>query len=123
VGAKYLSVQLANGGIGSLGGLHHTATLNLSQVRPNADGTITFAIAPKDPGLFNWLDTTGLHQGVMFVRWQKLAAAVTANDEPVRSVQLVKATVLDPALPRITPADRERQWADRAKDYARRFTD
>jgi hypothetical protein len=27
-------------------------------------------VAPKDPGVANWLDTTGLHEGTLFVRWQ-----------------------------------------------------
>ena len=35
IGAKYLAVQLASGWLGSLDYLHHTASLNLSQAKPN----------------------------------------------------------------------------------------
>jgi len=70
IGAKYLAVQLASGWLSSLDYLHHTASLNLSQATPNPDGTLTLVVAPKDPGVANWLDTTGLHEGTLFVRWQ-----------------------------------------------------
>ena len=70
IGAKYLAVQLASGWLSSLDYLHHTASLNLSQATPNPDGTLPLVVAPKDPGVANWLDTTGLHEGTLFVRWQ-----------------------------------------------------
>jgi hypothetical protein len=41
MGAKYLSIQLANGWLGSLDYVHHTASLNLAQTKPNADGSLT----------------------------------------------------------------------------------
>jgi hypothetical protein len=68
MGAGYLAVQLASGWLSSLDYLHHTATLNLAQSRRNRDGTITFVIAAHDPGVANWLDTDGLHEGSIFVR-------------------------------------------------------
>jgi hypothetical protein len=51
IGARYLAVQLASGWLSSLDYLHHTASLNLSQITPNADGTVTLVVAPKDPGV------------------------------------------------------------------------
>ena len=123
IGAKYLSVQLASGWLGSLDYLHHTASLNLSQARPNPDGTLTLVVAPKDPGVAKWLDTTGLHEGTLFVRWQKLPEPLDAHALGVRSVRLVKVADLDPALPRLTPSERKAQLAERTAAYARRYTD
>ncbi len=123
MGAKYLAVQLANGWLGSLDYIHHTASLNLSQARPNADGSITVAIADTDPGVANWLDTTGLHDGSIFVRWQKLPQPFTATAPGVRRVQLVKLSTLRQSLPPISPADRRLQTAARAAAYARRYAD
>jgi hypothetical protein len=123
IGAKYLAVQLASGWLGSLDYLHHTASLNLSQAKPNPDGTLTLVVAPSDPGVANWLDTTGLHEGTLFVRWQKLPEPLDAAAQGVRSVRLVKVAELDPALPRLTPAKRKAQLAERAAAYARRSAD
>jgi len=123
IGAKYLAVQLASGWLGSLDYLHHTASLNLSQAKPNPDGTLTLVVAPSDPGVANWLDTTGLHEGTLFVRWQKLPEPLDAHAQGVRSVRLVKVAELDPALPRLTPAERKARLAERAAAYARRYAD
>jgi hypothetical protein len=123
IGAKYLAVQLASAWLSSLDYVHHTASLNLAQTRPNADGTITVVIAAKDPGVANWLDTTGLHDGSMFVRWQKLPDQLAADAKGVRDVRLVKITDLNPSLPRVSAAERETQLAERAAAYGRRFAE
>jgi hypothetical protein len=123
IGAKYLAVQLASGWLSSLDYLHHTASLNLSQATPNADGTLTLVVAPKDPGVANWLDTTGLHEGTLFVRWQKLPDTLDSHAQGVRSVRLVKVADLDPVMPRVSPAERKALLAKRAAAYARRFAD
>jgi len=123
IGAKYLAVQLASGWLSSLDYVHRTASLNLSQAKPNPDGTLTLVVAPNDPGVANWLDTTGLHEGTLFVRWQKLPEPLDAHSQGVRSVRLVKVADLEPALPRLTPAERKAQLAERAIAYARRNAD
>jgi hypothetical protein len=121
IGAKYLAVQLASGWLSSLDYLHHTASLNLAQVTPNADGTVTLVVAPRDPGVANWLDTTGLHEGTLFVRWQKLPKSLDSHAQGVRSVRLVKVTDLETALPRLSPAERQLRLRERAAAYARRY--
>jgi len=103
--------------------VHHTASLNLAQMRRNADGTVTAVIAARDPGVPNWLDTTGLHDGSMFVRWQQLPGKLAANAVGVRSIKLVKGSALPAASRRVTPQERRRQLAQRAADYARRFAE
>jgi hypothetical protein len=117
VGAQYLAVQLANGWLGSLDYRNHTASLNNFQASPNADGSFTFVIAPHDPHTRNWLDTTGLHEGTMFVRWQKLPAAGGAAPA-VRSVKLVKAAGLSAV---VSADERQTELLARAAGYARRF--
>jgi hypothetical protein len=92
-------------------------------VRPNADGSVTFVIAAKDPGVANWLDTTGLHEGSIFVRWQKAPQPLAPNTRAVREVRLVKIGELSALLPPVTPDGRRRELAARAAAYARRFTE
>jgi hypothetical protein len=120
IGAKYLAVQLANGWLGSLDYIHHDASLNLSQVVPNADGSVTFAVAATDPGVANWLDTTGLHDGSIFVRWQKLPESLSGAAFGVRDVKLVKLSAATAVLPRVSPAARRQQEVARAAAYGRR---
>jgi hypothetical protein len=121
IGAKYLAVQLANAWLGSLDTVHHTAALNLAQTRRNQDGTITIVLAARDPGTANWLDTTGLHDGSIFVRWQQLPRPLAANAAGVRAVRLVKLENLGVELPRVSRADRQAELAARAAAYARRY--
>jgi hypothetical protein len=127
IGAKYLSVQLANGWLGSLDYIHHTASLNIAQAAPNANGSYTFVIAAHDPGIQNWLDTTGLHEGSFFVRWQKLPQPPGAADAAVREVKLIKladlATVVPNGLQRVSAEQRKKQLADRSAAYLRRFAE
>ena len=127
IGANYLSVQLANGWLGSLDYIHHTASLNMTQSDVNADGTYTFVISPRDPGVRNWLDTTQLHEGSIFVRWQKLPQPLSPAGSGVRSVKLVKLSELAGVMPgetrRVTAEERRQQLAKRAGAYLRRFAD
>jgi hypothetical protein len=68
---------------------HHTSSLNMSQGVPNADGTFTYVISIKDPGVYNWLDTVGLHEVMLQHRWQGLPR-VGGGRRPVGSCATVK---------------------------------
>ena len=39
------------------------------QLEPDDDGLIRWVIAHRDPGVPNWLDTTGHREGFMAPRW------------------------------------------------------
>jgi hypothetical protein len=127
IGAKYLSVQLANKWLGALDYIHHTASLNSSQAKVNPDGTFTFVIAPRDAGVQNWVDSIGLHEGVLFVRWQSLPQPLPPNtNAAVRSVKVVQLSDLNasvPAVPAISSQDRKQQIAERELAYGKRFQD
>jgi hypothetical protein len=116
--APYMSLMVHDPWWRTLPFAPRTASLNNAQFRPDADGAITFAIAPADPGLHNWLDTGGLHQGIFYFRWQGLPP-----DDPappaIRHFQLVNCASLAAALPagapRISPRARATQQAARSK--------
>jgi protein-S-isoprenylcysteine O-methyltransferase Ste14 len=46
----------------------HTS-LNGFQVEPDADGVLRYVVAHRDPGVPNWLDTTGHREGFLTPRW------------------------------------------------------
>ena len=123
-GARYLGAEVADPWAISVDYVAHTGSLNTGQVRPNMDGSYSFVIAPHDPGVWNWLDTGGLRDGSLCIRWQVLPADV-APDAVIRDVRLVKTAALAKELPAgapmISSADRRKQLRQRVEDYARRF--
>lgn len=106
--------------------INHTQTLNNAQAVANPDGTYTFVVSPKDPGVYNWVDTVGLHQGFLNPRWQGLPETTT-NGGPAASVKLVKLGDLAANLPAttqyVTPAERKAQISARVASYASRYAD
>jgi hypothetical protein len=95
------------------------ASLNKGQVVPNADGTVTYAIALADPGVANWIDTCGLHEGWMLTRWQGVPADA-ALDRMIREVRVMSVVDIPASVPAIDLAGRRSQIATRAQAFARR---
>lgn len=124
VGARYVGFDLTDPWLVSRDHVGATGSLNNRQLQANPDGTYTYVVAPEDPGVANWVDTGGLHEGKLLIRWQVLPAAAKA-DGAVRSVELVKVANVRAALPvgfkAVSPFQRQALRAARAKDYAHRY--
>jgi hypothetical protein len=119
VGSYYTGFQITDPWTIAPDPMHRLASLNKAQVTPNADGTVTYAISLTDPGVANWIDTCGLHEGWMLTRWQ----GVPANpplDQMIREIRLVKLDAIPSAIPRVDLAARRRQVFDRAQAFSRR---
>ncbi|QIL82533.1 hypothetical protein G7047_23290 [Diaphorobacter sp. HDW4A] len=123
-GAKYFIAPAYGRWLITTDYINHTQTLNNAQSVANPDGTYTYVVSPKDPGVYNWVDTVGLHQGFLNLRWQGLPATTT-NGGPSASVQLVKLSDLKSVLPATTKfvsnAERQAQLDARAASYASRY--
>jgi uncharacterized protein DUF1214 len=126
LGAQYVGFDLTNPWLVSLEHIRGSGSLNNSQAQANLDGTITYVLAARDPGVYNWLSTGGLHAGNILIRWQALPDTATTADAAVRSVQLVKLAHLQATLPpgtrQVTAAQREHLIEQRALAYAHRYT-
>ncbi len=120
-GAKYTGFQLNDPWMIAPDARRNQVCLNISQVTPNADGTVTYVIAASDPGAANWLDTVGLSDGFGIIRWQNIPPALTADGliREVRVVKLAEVTGIA-GLPTVTPAQRRVQVAKRKGDYETR---
>jgi hypothetical protein len=120
--ARYTGFQVIDPWMIAPDARRHQASLNLSQSTPNADGSFTYVISPTDPGVANWLDTGGLHEGFAIIRWQGFPPGAT-KDGLFRDFRLIKISELSalPALPRVTPAQRQARLKARAAGYVSRL--
>ena len=98
---------------------NRVTSLNDGQVRVDDDGKVRVVISQEDPGVQNWLDTSGLREGLCSYRW------VRASTEPTPRATLVEVGDVRAHLPESTSvfdADaREVQIAGRRRGVARRF--
>lgn len=120
-GSYYTGFQISDPWTVSPDPMVRMVSLNSAQAAPNPDGTLTFALSAIDPGIANWIDTTGLAEGWMLLRWQ----GVPASADPacfIRETRLVPLDSIEaevPAgVPRIDIAGRRRQLAERARTHA-----
>jgi hypothetical protein len=125
LGAQYVGFDLTNPWLVSLEHIRGSGSLNNAQAQANRDGTITYVIAAKDPGVYNWLSTEGIHAGNILIRWQALPATTTTADAAVQSVKVVKLRELNAALPadfrQVTAVERRQLVEQRAAAYAHRY--
>jgi len=99
--------------------VRRTTSLNKAQSTPNTDGTVSYVIAATDPGIANWIDTVGLAEGWMLLRWQ----GVPVTSDParfIRDVRVIDVNAIPSAVPRIDLAGRRGQLARRAALHSRR---
>ena len=95
-------------------------TFNLSQAHRDPDGLYRFVASGEDPGVFNWLDTTGLERGVIIVRFCGAASAVPPK------ARVVKLSEVARELPDTRPCsadERRAQIAERREGVAHMVCD
>ncbi len=104
---------------------NRTSSMNNTQGLPNADGSFTYVVATRDPGVHNWLDPDGLHEQNLVVRWQGLAQH-SGGGQPSASGKMVRFTDLSDVLPAettyVTRTERRRQLDERLASYLLRYS-
>jgi len=119
-GADYFIAPITNVW-GTTNDIHHrNGSLNKSQSVPNADGTLTFVLSVKDPGVWNWIDPTDMKEGTLTLRWAEFAGGKPGPSLKA-SGKLVPLAGLRSQLPSgtrfVTAAERQQQLAERAASY------
>lgn len=119
--AAYTGVQVTDLWMIAPDGSRHLTSLNTSQARPNRDGTYTYVASPEDPGVANWIDTGGLRDGYLILRWQQ----VPVGPKPeglLREYKVIRIKDGLPAgVPLVTPGQRAAQMAKHRANYANRI--
>jgi hypothetical protein len=115
---SYWGVQLGDVWYQSLDWVNRQSSLNGQQAVID-DGVFRAVISHREPGIANWLDTTGASQGCITYRWNQSASA------PVPSLRLVPFDDVADHLPadtaRLTPDERAESLRRRRRGALRRF--
>lgn len=105
------------------------ATLNNTQSVANADGSYTYVISGRDPGVHNWIDTGGLRETIIVIRIQLLPRNGDGSYGGSQSTEgrVVKLADLDSALPagtgKVAAAERKQQLQQRLAEFNLRYVD
>ena len=124
IDARYQGIQLTDPWFSSLEYANRQTSLSADQAYQSPDGAYRFVVAARDPGVQNWLDTTGLPKGTMLMRFDgSELASFPKSKVPVASK--VRFDSIREALPADTPAIteamREAQIAVRRRHVQIRF--
>ncbi|CDO87620.1 hypothetical protein AWC29_27890 [Mycobacterium triplex] len=118
----YLGFHLANVWGESHDYANHVSSLNGTQAVRDDDGHYRYVVAHRDPGVNNWLDTTGLRQGFMAMRWTYPQPTDRLPTVSVRKVLFDKIFDHLPAsTPRVSPEQRREQVRIRQEHVQRRY--
>lgn len=119
VQARYWGFQL-----GSIWGQttdysYHQSSINMEQVKVDADGKVRAVLSLQDPGVPNWLDPAGLSIGTALFRIYK------SESYAIPVVTKVKLATLRDHLPKetstVTPEQRQHELRDRQRAALGRF--
>jgi hypothetical protein len=124
VAPLYQGFHLANLWGESLDYANHQSSLNGFQTAWDDDGRscARYVIAHRDPGVANWLDTTGVPVGFMTFRWTYSAVPSETPSVTVEKIAFdeVGARLGASAL-RVSLADRRRTISERRRHVQRRY--
>ncbi len=123
-GAEYFVVPTGNIWGTTFEVAERTSSLNKAQSAPNDDGTYTFVLSLRDPGVHNWIDPCDHAQGILTLRMAVFPEAGPRDELSARSRVVPFGSLRDelPAETRwVTESERQAQCAERASAYRRRL--
>ncbi|RLQ22913.1 hypothetical protein DWB85_05585 [Seongchinamella sediminis] len=120
----YTSMHLGNLWGESPDYANHQSSLNLAQMHIGADGKQRWVVAHRDPGVQNWVDTTGLPRGYLSHRWAY--PELPPKDQwPKIQCRVIAFDEIESAFPedqpKVTPAQRREEIRKRQRHVQRRY--
>lgn len=116
---RYWSLQLADFFYQTTDYRFHQSSINNQQAVIDADGKVRIVLSALDPGVRNWVDTSGSLRGFAQWRWY------LSDRFPVPTATLTSVTAvrkyLPPETPVISPDQRSEQLMQRRRQIGRRF--
>ena len=121
---QYVGFQVANLWGESIEYANQLGSLNGHQLSVDADGVIRIVLAHKDPGVPNWIDTSGHREGFMSPRWA-YSEAPAQEDWPSVAATRVAFSDIRQHLPGdtavVSPQQRRDQIRVRQRHVQRRY--
>ena len=121
---EYFGFHLANLWGESLDYANHQSSLNGFQVEPDDDGVFRYVVAHRDPGLPNWIDTTGQREGFLTPRWA-YSETPPKDQWPTIAARKVAFDEIRAQLPEgvrtVSPQERAERIRIRQEHVKRRF--
>lgn len=121
--AKYSGFMAATPFLDTLEFVHHPVSLNHDQVRVDSDGNIRYVVSAQDPGVPNWIETSGQLHGTIFGRWQEVPGGLGPEYAATLTVLPLSAVrgAMPAGTPTVTRAQRAAQVARRQRLLQTRF--
>ncbi|MGW5522876.1 hypothetical protein [Gordonia sp. NPDC003950] len=120
--APYQGFQLGSLWYISLDYVHHQTSLNSAQAQVDPDGMIRMVVSHRNPGVTNWIETTGRRRGILQFRWQRTDTPITPELGP--SAQVIDIGDLDHHLPYLEQNRiDDRGWSERIAQRQRQFAE
>ena len=119
---SYTGFHLGNLWGESLDYANHVTSINGFQAEPSTDRITRYVVAHTDPGVPNWLDTTGHQRGFMTLRW-----TYPVSPDELPKINVSKLSLADvrqhlPATTRlVSPDERKEQIRIRQEHVQRRY--
>ncbi len=121
---QYVGFQVGNLWGESVDYANHLGSLNGSQSEVDPDGVIRLVVAHRDPGVPNWIDTTGHREGFLTPRWA-YSETPPPDQWPTITAKKVPLAEIRRHLPETTrtvsPEERREQIRIRQTHVQRRF--
>ena len=120
-GAPYVGIQLGDDFFTSLDYADRSTCLNHAQAVTDVDGAMRFVVAYTDPGIANWLDTTGRSHGYLFCRWHGLTADTPPPVPTIEAMALGDVAAHLGSVSRlVSPEERSEALRNRTAGFAAR---
>jgi hypothetical protein len=120
----YVSFHLGNLWGESPDYANHQSSMNLHQMYMGEDRVQRWLVSHSDPGIQNWLDTTGLPRGYLSHRWA-YSEMPDEKDFPTIKAEKIRLDQVDEYIPqdmpRLTPEERKREIQVRQAHVQRRY--
>ena len=121
---NYFGIQLADLWFSSMEYANRQTSLSGDQAVASDDGSYWFVLSAHDPGVANWLDTTGVPRGCILVRYDGTGGTPlpTEHQPTAQVVPLVMLRDVMPSdTPTITTEERRAVLAARRRHVQRRY--
>jgi hypothetical protein len=121
---RYVGFQIANLWGESIEYANRIGSLNGHQMTVDADGILRIVIAHSDPGVPNWVDTTGHREGFLTARWT-YSETPAREHWPTITAKKVRFSEIWQQLPagtaRVSNEERQQQIRIRQRHVQRRY--